>query len=94
MGYLKQSNERLSFNNPTSMSTKGHAQDSDRAQLIEQLAQVIWMRLALVLVPASNALRCQRPELARLMNRVLDEVKGDIAAHVLKYDVVLRRNAP
>jgi len=76
------------------MNTRTRAQHNDREQLIEQLAQVIWIRLALVLVPASTALRYQRPELARLMNRVLDEVKGDIAAHVLKYDVVLRRDAP
>ncbi len=93
MGYWTRHSERSSFGCLTSMNTETPVQHDDREQLVEQLAQAIWLRLALVLVPASNALRCQRPELARLMNAVLTDIRGDITAYVLKYDVVRQRDA-
>lgn len=37
-----------------------------RQQLVDELVDAVWFRLALVLVPASRALGSSRPELARV----------------------------
>lgn len=67
--------------------SRGARLQLDQQALIDELSSSVWRRLALVLVPAAASLRIRRPELARLMDHVLDDLHEDVAAHVLKYEV-------
>ncbi len=54
-------------------------------RLVDDVSEVVWMRLALVLVPARRALGCTRPELARLMKMVLANIRNDVSVQVSKH---------
>lgn len=63
----------------------------DELELIEGLSDLVWFRLALALVPASKALQCDHSGLAWVMKKILQDVKGDVAAYVSEYEVRRRR---
>jgi hypothetical protein len=69
------------------MENKNTMEMDDRMKLTEGLASFVWFRLVLVLVPASEALGSSRPGLVWAMNKILRDIKADVAAYVAEYDV-------
>lgn len=63
----------------------------DRQQLMEELCDLVWFRLALALVPAIRVLGCSKPRLAWVMKKILEEIEEDVAAYVSMYDVHRRK---
>lgn len=58
-----------------------------REELTDELSDYIWLRLALAFAPAIRALGWQERGVVWVMEKILKDVKEDIAAHVLRYDV-------
>lgn len=58
-----------------------------RVSIRRSIGQLVWFRLALVLVPAAGILASDRPELARLAERILEEIDADVAGVLQGYDV-------
>jgi len=51
---------------------------ANREKLVRELSDAVWLRMALVLIPASSALATTRPQMARLMTRTLRGVRSDV----------------
>jgi hypothetical protein len=54
-------------------------------ELIDALVTSIWLRVALVLIPWSRLVATKLPGARSIIRRTLDDVKGDVAAHVQYY---------
>ena len=59
----------------------------DGQQLMGELSDLVWFRLALALVPASRVLGSSQPRLAWVMKTILEEIREDVAGYVSLYNV-------
>lgn len=57
----------------------------ERDRFVKELSDAVWLRMAVVLIPAAEALGARRPELSRLMRRTLMSVGDDVRAITGKY---------
>ena len=55
-------------------------------RIATEIADIVWLRLAVVLLPASEVLSPVRPVLLRLMTQTLATIRCDISEHLSRND--------